>query len=143
MFFVFGPLSFVVVASLLFLLLRSLPHQPTMVKMPPLPTFWVWYPGTTPPLGLHIRPCGSAIFDPVLEKYSKQLYGLPTAQPSVEQDDRACAYAFAETGIIDWSREGKPYQVAAMAELLTSDPNLMPFLRDSLRRMIAEQNGRS
>lgn len=141
MFFVFGSFWFVVVATLLFLLLRNLPRQTvvevrsTVVDVPP-PTFWAWYPGTTPPLGLHIRMVGSPIFNPALEKYAQQFYGVPTEQLSVEQDDRAAAYAFAETVIIGWGQE-KPYQVAAMAELLLSDPKIGTFLTDLVQRMAA------
>ena len=51
MFFVLGPLWFVIVASALYYLFS----RRRAAAMRPLPSFWVSYPGMTPPLGLLMR----------------------------------------------------------------------------------------
>jgi hypothetical protein len=139
MLFVFGPIWFVAIVTLLYIVVTHLPSRHLVTQMTPFvpKTAWITYDGVTPPLRLKLCLAGSTPYNAALATYTKAYGANSPEQLSNEDKQRVIALALSAVFIVDWDKGGCPYRPLDMAEILLSDPTLIFFVSDSMKQIAA------
>ena len=130
MFFVLGPLWFVIVASALYYLFS----RRRAAAMRPLPSFWVSYPGFFFNLWVIMEIYTPEEYAAAADTLSHKLYGKPFRQLPREENNIIDDLTLATIGILDWDQPRGSYNAMEMVKLLNDDPDLFPYIFRELKR---------